>query len=90
MNIAGLSIRWVKGHDKAALAACKITAANWESDKTAGHCADTPGIPARRWIKCSPINTNIPPQVAQGAPLPHIPARPLHGVITEFDDLILT
>ena len=72
IDIAGLSIRWVKGHDKAALKACKITAANWKSDEIAGECANTDGIPTRRWIKLIPMDKTIAPKIARGAPLPHI------------------
>ena len=56
IEIADITIRWVKGHDKKSLATSQITKANWESDKIAGRCADLTGIPSRRWIKVYPLD----------------------------------
>ena len=48
IEIAGITIRWVNGHDKKSLATSQITKANWESNKIAGRCADLTGVPSRR------------------------------------------
>ena len=48
IEIAGVTIRWVEGHDKKSLATSQITKANWESDEIAGRCAELTGVPSRR------------------------------------------
>ena len=81
-----ISIRWGKWYDAKSLEGCKITQANFKSDKTASECANLEGVPSRRWIKLYPNNPEVPPKYLMGALLPTIASHPLDGAVTPFDD----
>ena len=94
INIAGIRIRWVHGHDKEVDPEDKIAKANEQCDKIAKEIAEAKpdqSVVASRYISVEcmrPTASDPPIRTAYASALTHFDTSPQYNIITPYDGIV--